>query len=254
MSPVDDEISDLAMDVFWKYAAPNRFIALSTGIIPVLLPLTLGIIIISLVWGFFFTPDDYRQGASVKIIYVHVPTAMMAINAWICMVVASIIWLVRRHVVSALVARSAAPIGAVFTIIAIATGAVWGKPIWGTYWAWDPRLTSFFVLFFFYLGYLGLWSAIENRDLAANVTSILAIVGSVFALLSRYAVNFWAQGLHQAASLSLDRETHVANVFYWPLVGSIIGFILLFVLLVLVGTRNEIWQVQIQNEKIRKQL
>jgi heme exporter protein C len=195
---------------------------------------------IGLVWGFFFTPDDYRQGSTVKIIYLHVPSALMAINAWFMMLVASLIWLIRRHHVSALAAKAAAPVGVAMTLIALFTGAIWGQPMWGTYWAWDPRLTSFLTLFLFYLGYMALWRAIERPDTAADLTSVLCIVGSVFAVLSRYAVNFWSQGLHQGASLSLDKEKHVSDVFYQPLLFSIAGFVLLFLALVLVGTRTEI--------------
>ena len=195
---------------------------------------------VGLIWGFFFTPDDFRQGSTVKIIYLHVPAALMAINAWIMMLVASLIWVVRRHHVSALAARAAAPIGVVFTLIALFTGGIWGQPMWGTYWAWDPRLTSFLILFLFYLGYIALWEAIEDPDTAADLTSVLCMVGSVFAILSRYAVLFWNQGLHQGASLSLDKEENVADVFWFPLLVCIVGFVLLFVALVLMRTRTEI--------------
>jgi heme exporter protein C len=126
------------------------------------------------------------------------------------------------------------------TLIALITGAIWGQPMWGTWWAWDPRLTSFLVLFLFYLGYIALWEAIDNPDTAADLTSILCLVGSVFAVLSRYAVNFWNQGLHQGASLSLDEEEHVANVFYHPLLLCIAGFVLLFIALVFLRTQTEI--------------
>ena len=197
-------------------------------------------IAIGLIWGVCFTPYDFRQGATVKIIYIHVPSAMMAINIWMMMLVTSLVWLIRRHHVSALAAKAAAPIGVTMTLIALFTGAVWGQPMWGTYWAWDPRLTSFLILFLFYLGYIALWAAIEDPDTAADLTSILCLVGSVFALLSRYAVNFWNQGLHQGASLSLDKEENISNVFWYPLLFSIAGFILLFVALVLLRTRTEI--------------
>jgi heme exporter protein C len=195
---------------------------------------------VSLVWGFFFTPDDFRQGSTVKIVFVHVPSAMMAINAWIMMLVTSLIWLIRRHHVSALAAKAAAPVGMVFTLIALATGAVWGQPMWGTWWAWDPRLTSFLILFLFYLGYIALWEAVEDPDTAADLTSVLCLVGSVFALLSRYAVNFWNQGLHQGASLSLAPGERMDIVFRLPLYVAMTAFGLLFVALVLARTRTEI--------------
>lgn len=228
------------MASLWEYANPRKFITTSDRLLPWVGGLALLSLTVGLIWGFFFTPDDYRQGASVKIIYLHVPAALMAINAWLMMLVASMIWIVRRHHVSALAARAAAPVGAVMTVIALVTGALWGQPIWGTWWVWDPRLTSFLILFLFYLGYIALWAAIENDDTAADLTAVLCLVGSVFALLSRYAVLFWNQGLHQGASLSLDKQENVANVFYLPLLVCIAGFVLLFLALVLLRTQTEI--------------
>jgi heme exporter protein C len=225
---------------FWEYANPKKFIATTAPVVPWAFGLALGCLVTGLIWGFFFTPDDFRQGSTVKIIYLHVPSALMAINVWFMMLVTSLIWLIRRHHVSALAARAAAPIGLTMTLIALFTGAIWGQPMWGTWWAWDPRLTSFLILFLFYLGYIALWEAISDPDTAADLTSVLCLVGSVFAVLSRYAVNFWNQGLHQGASLSLDKEENVADVFYSPLLVCIAGFVLLFVALVLMRTGTEI--------------
>lgn len=224
----------------WEYANPTRFMALSGRLMPwvwlgAVLCLSLG-----LIWGFFFTPDDARQGAAVKIIFLHVPAAFFAINAWLMMLVASLIWLVRRHHVSALAARAAAPVGAVFTVIALITGALWGQGTWGTWWQWEPRLTAFLVLYLFYVGYIALWEAIETAETAADLTSMLCLVGSVFALLSRYAAQIWTQGLHQGSTLSVDRETHIDNVFYFPLMAALLGFFLLFLALVLLRTRTHI--------------
>lgn len=224
----------------WEYANPVKFLRLSGRVLPWVSGLAAISLAVGLIWGFFFTPDDFRQGSTVKIIYIHVPAALMAINAWLMMLVASLIWLVRRHHVSALAAKAAAPVGVVMTLIALITGALWGQPMWGTWWAWDPRLTSFLILFLFYLGYMALWAAIEDPDSAADLTSVLCMVGSVFAILSRYAVNFWNQGLHQGATLSLDKEENISDVFFFPLITSMGGFILLFFALVLVGTRTEI--------------
>ncbi|MBV6638323.1 MAG: heme ABC transporter permease CcmC, partial [Mameliella sp.] len=185
----------------WEYANPVKFIRTADVLLPWVTVAAVICLVTGLVWGFFFTPEDFRQGSTVKIIYLHVPAAMMAINAWLMMLIASLIWIVRRHHVSALAARAAAPIGATMTVIGLVTGAIWGQPMWGTWWAWDPRLTVFLILFLFYLGYMALWEAIEDDDTAADLTSILCLVGSVFALLSRYAVQFWNQGLHQGTSV-----------------------------------------------------
>jgi heme exporter protein C len=233
----------------WVYANPARFMQASARVLPWVWAGTALCLGVGLAWGFFLTPDDFRQGSTVKILYVHVPSAMMAINAWIMMLVASLIWLVRRHHVSALAARAAAPVGLTFTLVAL---AIWGQPMWGTWWAWDPRLTSFLILTLFYLGYIALWEAVENPDTAADLTAVLCLVGSVFALLSRYAVLFWNQGLHQGASLSLDREENVADVFWVPLVVTIAGFVLLFVALVLARTRTEIRARRLQALVLRE--
>ncbi|KGJ04688.1 heme ABC transporter permease [Paracoccus sphaerophysae] len=223
----------------WEYANPVKFMRTSAAILPwvaVAAALTLAT---GLVWG-FLAPEDYKQGATVKIMFLHVPAAMMAINIWVMMLVTSLIWLIRRHHVSALAARAAAPVGAVMTLIALVTGAIWGQPMWGTWWEWDPRLTSFLILFLFYLGYMALWSAIDNPDSAADLTGVLCLVGSVFALLSRYAVNFWNQGLHQGATISVAPGDRISSVYSYPLYLCMLGFFLLFVALLLVRTRTEI--------------
>ncbi|CUI01072.1 heme ABC transporter permease [Leisingera aquaemixtae] len=238
----------------WEYANPKKFLATTEKVMPALWAGSAVLITVGLVWGFFFTPDDYRQGSTVKIIFLHVPSALMAINAWFMMLVTSLVWVIRRHHVSALAARAAAPVGVVMTVIALITGAIWGQPMWGTWWAWDPRLTSFLVLFLFYLGYIALWEAIDNPDTAADLTSILCLVGSVFAVLSRYAVNFWNQGLHQGASLSLDKKENVADAFSNPLYVCMAGFVLLFIALVFYRTGTEIRARRIKALMARERL
>ncbi|WP_380052896.1 heme ABC transporter permease CcmC [Falsihalocynthiibacter sp. SS001] len=224
----------------WEYANPRKFMQTSGTILPWVVGLAVATLVVGITWAFFFTPEDYRQGSTVKIMFLHVPAALMAINAWLMMLVASLIWLIRRHHVSALAAKAAAPVGIVMTLIALITGAIWGQPMWNTAWEWDPRLTSFLILLLFYFGYVALWEAIDDADTAADLTSVLCLVGSVFALLSRYAVLFWNQGLHQGASLSLDKEENVADVFAFPLYACMAAFALLFVALVLMRTRTEI--------------
>ncbi len=223
----------------WEYANPVKFMRTSGAALPWVVAAAAICLPAGLIWG-WMTPEDYKQGATVKIMFLHVPSAMLAINIWVMMLAASLIWLVRRHHVSALAARAAAPIGAVMTLIALVTGAVWGQPMWGTWWEWDPRLTSFLILFLFYLGYMALWAAIENPDSAADLTGVLCLVGSVFALLSRYAVNFWNQGLHQGASLSIAPGERMSAVYKYPLYLCMLGFFLLFLALLLVRTRTEI--------------
>ncbi|MFC3167599.1 MULTISPECIES: heme ABC transporter permease [Paracoccus] len=223
----------------WEYANPVKFMRTSGAVLPWVVAGAAVCTVTGLAWG-FLTPEDYRQGSTVKIVFLHVPAAMMAINVWVMMLVASLIWLIRRHHVSALAAKAAAPVGAVMTVIGLVTGAVWGQPMWGTWWEWDPRLTSFLILLLFYLGYIALWSAVEDPDSAADLTSVLCLVGSVFALLSRYAVLFWNQGLHQGASLSVQSGERMSAVYRYPLYLTMLGFGLLFLSLLLVRTRTEI--------------
>ena len=229
----------------WDYANPVKFIRTTDKVLPWVWTLALGCLCTGLIWGFFFTPDDFRMGSTVKIIYIHVPSALMAINAWLMMLVASLVWLIRRHHVSALAAKAAAPVGVTMTVIALITGAIWGQPMWGTWWEWDPRLTSFLILFLFYLGYIALWEAIENPDQAADLTSVLCLVGSVFAILSRYALVFWNQGLHQGTTVStvgvgVEENEGVSSVFLYPMLTCLTGFVFLFITLVLYRTRTEI--------------
>jgi len=240
------------MASLWEYANPVKFMKVSGWLLPLTAVLAAVSVGVGLIWGFFFTPDDFRQGSTVKIIFLHVPSAFLAINAWVMMLVASVIWLVRRHHVSALAAKAAGPIGATMTLIALMTGAIWGQPMWGTWWVWDPRLTSFLILFLFYIGYIALWSAIEDPDTAADLTSVLCLVGSVFAVLSRYAAIFWNQGLHQGASLSVAPGERMNWAYKGPLYLCMAGFFLLFLALVLAGTRTEIRARRIKALEMRE--
>ena len=225
---------------FWKFSNPVLFKKLSGLISPLAGIIAILAIIPGLVWGVFFTNPDYKQMETVKIIFIHVPAAFLAINIYLMMTITSLIWLVRRHYVSALAAKSAAIIGLTMTIVTIITGSLWGSSTWGTYWVWDPRLTSFAILLCFYVGYILLWQAIGSLEKAANITSLFCIIGSVFALLSRYIVFFIDQGLHQGPTLSLDQEKNIDNSYYFPLVLMLIGFSSLFIYLVLVRTTTEL--------------
>jgi heme exporter protein C len=223
----------------WKYANPAAFMRLTERLLTpmwVLAVVTLGV---GLGWALFFTPADYQQGSTVKILFIHVPAAMLAINTYAIMAVASIIGLIRRHHVSFLVAKAAAPIGAAFTAVAIITGAVWGQPMWGTWWVWDARLTAVLIMFFFYLGYMALWAAIEEPEKAADLSAVLCLVGVIFAFLSRYAVRFW-NTLHQDSSLSVEAGQRIDDAFRTPLYICMIAFYFFFFALLLVRARTEV--------------
>ncbi|MEM6623962.1 MAG: heme ABC transporter permease [Pseudomonadota bacterium] len=223
----------------WRYANPAEFMGLTGKLMTPVWVLMALVLLPGLYWGLMLTPNADLFGSSVKILFVHVPTAFIAIQAYLVMAIASAIGIVRRQPVSFLVAKAAAPIGAVFTLLAIATGAIWGQPTWGTWWVWDARLTAILIMFFFYLGYMALWAAIEEPEKAADLSAVLCLVGVVFAFLSRYAVEFFPT-LHQAASLSVESGQRVDDVYRTPLYICMAGFSLLFVALLLVRTRTEI--------------
>ena len=225
---------------FWKFSNPVLFKKLAGLISPLAGIIAILGIIPGLVWGVFFTNPDYKQMETVKIIFIHVPAAFLAINIYLMMTITSLVWLIRRHYVSALAAKSSAIVGLTMTIVTIITGSLWGSSTWGTYWVWDPRLTSFAILLSFYVAYILLWQAIGSLENAANVTSLFCIIGSIFALLSRYIVFFIDQGLHQGPTLSLDQEKNIDNSYYFPLILMLIGFSSLFIYLVLVRTTTEL--------------
>ncbi|MCI4662532.1 MAG: cytochrome c biogenesis protein [Neomegalonema sp.] len=224
---------------FWSFANPNKFMRLSGALLPFTAVIAAALIVVGLFWSLFATPSAELHGQGVKMLFVHVPAAFFSINVYGMMVVASLIGLVRSHPVSHLAAKSAAPIGAAFTLLAIVTGALWGMPGWGSYWEWDARLTSILILLFFYLGYIALWNAIEDPVKAADLAAILCLVGSIFAFLARYASLLFPT-LHQGSSLSVDADTNVDNSFYYPLLVMMVGYFFVFVTLLLVSVRTEI--------------
>jgi len=233
-------MSPKLIDTFWEFSNPTKFKRLAKYVIPLSAGIALTCIFVGLIWGLFYTEPDYKQKETVKIIFLHVPAAFVAINTYLVMTIASLIWLIRRHYISLLAAKAAAPIGFMMTIITIITGSLWGSSTWGTFWVWDPRLTSFAILLCFYLGYIVLWSALNKLETASNVTSLFCILGSIFALLSRYIVFFIDQGLHQGPTLSLDEEKNIDNSYYFPLILSLVGFSALSIYLLFIRLITEI--------------
>jgi heme exporter protein C len=189
--------------------------------------------------GLVLAPPDYQQGDGFRIIYVHAPSAWLSLMAYTMMAVAAAIGLVWRMKVAHAVAASCAPIGASFTAAALVTGMLWGKPMWGTYWVWDPRLTAELVLLFLYFGYMGLRSAIEDPQRADRASAVLAVVGVVNVPIVRYSVEWW-NSIHQAPSVMKFGKPSISWPMLTPLLVMFVGFTLLFVALMLVRVRGEI--------------
>jgi heme exporter protein C len=222
----------------FEFANPKRFMDVSGRIIPWLAALTAVLIGAGLFLG-FRVPPDYQQGDTVKIMFIHVPAALTAMMAYGAIALASLFGLVNRHPLADVAAKTAAPLGATFTALALITGSLWGRPMWGTYWVWDARLTSFLILFFLYLGYIALWNAIEDEVRAAKAAAILALVGVVDVVIVKYSVEWWST-LHQGESIFRMGGPLIAPVFLWPLFLMMGGYTALFVLLWLIRIRTEI--------------
>lgn len=230
------------------YANPNRFMRLAGRLTPPAWGLCLACLGVGLHMS-FSAPPDYQQGVTVRIMFVHVPAAWMSLFAYAFLTAASVFGLVFRHPLGHVAARSAALIGAGFTLITLVTGALWGKPMWGTWWVWDARLTSVLVLFFIYLGYLSVWRAVEDPLQAGRAASVLAIVGFVNVPIVKFSVDWW-HTLHQPASVSRLGAPALHSDFLWPLLVMALGFLLLFFALWLVRMQTEIFRQKLRVKRL----
>ncbi len=202
---------------------------------------TLALLSCGLVWGLAFAPADYQQGNSFRIIYIHVPAAILAQSCYILMAVAGAISLIWKMKVADMVAKSCAPIGASLAVLALATGAIWGKPTWGTWWVWDARLTSMLILLFLYIGVYTLHSAIENEVTAGKAGAVLALVGVVNIPIIKYSVEWW-NTLHQGSTFTLTESPKMAPEMWMPLLIMVLGFYGFFSVVLMLRTRIEILQ------------
>jgi heme exporter protein C len=221
-----------------ELANPSRFLAVADRALPWLAAATLLAFALGL-GQVASAPNDYQQGATVKILFIHAPAAWLGLFGWGLMSIAALGTLVWRHPLADVAAKAAAPIGASFTLMCLVTGALWGRPMWGTYWVWDARLTSVLVLFLMYLGVIALWRTIDDPARAARATAVLTLVGAVNLPIIKWSVDWW-NTLHQPASvLRLDGPTIHPSILT-PLVIMAIAFLLLFLTLHLAAMRNEI--------------
>ncbi|MEX2353862.1 MAG: heme ABC transporter permease [Gammaproteobacteria bacterium] len=222
-----------------RYASPVHFYALAVRLSPWLGWIARVLFIVGIYGAFFYAPPDYQQGESFRIIYVHVPSAWMSMFVYMVMAGAGAVGLIWKTKVSDAIARSCAPLGASFTFLALATGSLWGKPMWGTWWVWDARLTSELILLFLYLGYIALQSAIDDRRTAARAGAVLALVGVVNIPIIHYSVEWW-NTLHQGPTVTrLDTPAiHIDMLI--PLLIMALAFMFYFAAMVLIRARSEI--------------
>jgi heme exporter protein C len=220
-------------------ANPTRFLRLANWLLPYAWAITIGLFTVGLYGALAASPQDYQQGETVRIMYVHVPAAWMALFVYTVMALASAVAVIFRHPLADVAAKTAAPIGAVFCFLALATGSLWGKPMWGAWWVWDARLTSMFVLMLLYIGYMAIWAAIEEPHRAAMVARIVALVGFVNVPIVKFSVDWW-NSLHQPASVFRMDGPTIHSSMLWPLLVMGLAYSFLFLSLHLVSIRTEI--------------
>lgn len=229
-------------------ANPHRFLALARVLIPVFALLAVGLLGFG-IWRGFQVPPDYQQGETARIMFIHVPSAWMALGVYTLMAISALGTLVWRHPLADVAAKAAAPIGAAFAFLCLFTGALWGRPMWGAYWVWDARLTSMLVLFLLYLGVLALWRAMDEPNQAARAVAVLTLVGFVNVPIVKFSVDWWST-LHQPASVfRLDGPT-IHPVLLTPLLISALGFLALFIALHLAAMRNEILRRRVRTMRV----
>ncbi len=226
---------------FHKWGSPRYFYRFASKSIPFLWIVTAILFTYGLIDGLVFAPPDYQQGDAFRIIYIHVPTAILSMVVFMTMAISSAIFLIWKMKLADIVAKESAPIGAALTFLALVTGSLWGKPMWGTYWLWDARLTSELILLFLYLGLMALRSSIPDKIKAAKATAILVIVGAIDVPIIHYSVNWW-NSLHQGASLSLLKKPTIASSMLYPLLAMILAFLLYYIVVLFMRVRVEILQ------------
>jgi heme exporter protein C len=229
-------------------ANPTRFLSFTERALPWLVTATAFLFGCGL-WLISAAPDDYQQGATVKIMYLHVPAAWLGMFGWSIMTVAALGTLVWRHPLADMAAKAAAPLGAAFTLICLITGSLWGRPMWGTYWVWDARLTSVFILFLMYLGVLALWRTIDDPNRAGRAAAILTLAGAINLPIIKFSVDWW-NTLHQPASVLKMGGPALHPSILWPLLVMALAFTVLFITLHLAAMRNEILKRRIRSMQL----
>ena len=237
---------------FHKLGSPRHFYRISGRLLPWLTVLAVGLLAVGLAWGLVFSPPDYQQGETVRIMYIHVPAAVMSMVVYGVMAAAGFVYLVWRIKLADLVAAASAPVGAWFTVLALVTGSLWGKPMWGTWWAWDARLTAELILLFLYLGYMALYNAIEDRRSAGRAAAVLALVGVVNLPIIHYSVEWWYT-LHQGPT---TRGMRIAGTVHpdmrYPLLTMMLAFGVYYAAVLLKRTRCLVLETERDSAWVRE--
>jgi heme exporter protein C len=234
-----------------RYANPTRFLRLAGYVLPWTATSTAVLLLAGLYLGLVASPADYQQGDSVRIMYVHVPSAWMALFVYMVVAGASVASLVWKHPLADLIAKAASPVGACFTFLALLTGSLWGKPMWGTYWVWDARLTSVLILFFLYLGHIALMGAFDDLTRGAKAAAVLALVGAVNVPIIKFSVDWW-NTLHQPSSVIRMSGPAIHASMLWPLLLMALGFKTYFLTVLILRVRSEVAARKLRSVRLQQ--
>lgn len=231
----------------YKLASPAFFLPMASRIIPWLFWPGAVLFVLGLVWGLAFAPPDYQQGHTFRIIYVHVPSAALSMGVYMGMAFCSLLFLVWRIRLAGIVARACVPVGAMMTILALITGSLWGKPMWGTYWLWDPRLTSELILLFLYIGFAVIAAGYDSEETGMKAASFVALIGVVNIPVIHFSVRWW-NSLHQDSTIFKMGKPTIDNAMLWPLLIMMVAFMLLCAAHVFMRARNQVALLKLKQQ------
>ena len=231
----------------FKYANPANFLNFCKKIFPFVVTLTIIFLGYGLFSGFFNSPKDYQQGNLVRIMYVHVPSAWMALMIYSSIAIASCVFLINKHLLANIYCKACSPIGACFTLIAIITGSIWGKPTWGVWWVWDARLTSMAILLIFYLAYIFTWKYVKNFERANKISSVIGIIGLFNLPVIKYSVDWW-NTLHQPSSITLTSAPTIHYTMLVPLIIMFLGMVVYSLIIFLMRYKTELMKFKLDKK------
>tara|TARA_B100001996_G_C18630027_1_gene581342 strand:- start:39 stop:758 length:720 start_codon:yes stop_codon:yes gene_type:complete len=235
------------------FANPSRFVRITNILVPWLIVAVGMLFILGLYLGLLKSPDDVVQGSAVRIMYVHVPSAWLSIFSYLLLAICSLFFIVWRHPLADILSRSIAPVGALFSLLTLLTGSIWGKPMWGTWWVWDARLTSMLILFLLFMGYIALSNAFEKSERGSRPAALLAIAGSINLPVVKFSVDWWST-LHQPASIMRTGGISIDSSMLLPLVIMFLAFQLFFILIIIFRSHSILIERKIQHLKVMGKL
>ena len=230
-------------------ANPSRFFRITNFLLPWLMGLSITLTIIGIYFALFDSPEDLVQGSAVRIMYVHVPSAWLSIFSYLLLSICSFFFIVWRHPLADILSRSIAPVGALFSLLTLLTGSIWGRPMWGTWWVWDARLTSMLILFIFFLGYIALSNAFEKNERGSRPAALLAIVGSINLPIVKFSVDWW-NTLHQPASIIRTGGISIDQSMLVPLIIMTLAFHIFFILIIILRAHSILIERKVYHLKV----